>query len=104
MGRVRGNHREERLAASLGINPPQRLAKEHVRAVALRSFESTIMKDSRVEVSVTGRVAAAARVTLADAPGAMNEDLVKSEAVGLILRLVAQMPLAKESLVTIQVE
>ena len=55
------------------------------------------MQNGRVEVGVARSVAATAGVGLADAAGAVDEDLVEAALVGLIRRLVAQVPLAEDA-------
>ena len=55
------------------------------------------MQDRGVEIRVARRVAAGAGIDLPDAARAVDEDLVKAAPVGLILGLVAQMPLAENA-------
>ena len=55
------------------------------------------MQDGGVEVLVSRSVSATARIGLADAPGAVNEDLVETALVGLVGGFVAEVPFAENA-------
>ncbi len=74
-----------------------RLAEEHVGAVALGLLELAVVQDGRVEVRVARRVAAAAGIGLPDAAAAVDEHFVEAALLGLVGGLVAEMPLAENA-------
>ena len=81
----------------LGFNPSRGLCVKHVRAVAFRFFESSVVEDGWVEVGVCGGVAAGARVDLTNPASAVDESLPESASVWLVSRFVSEVPLSEDS-------
>src|SRR4051794_41169733 len=90
MRNVRRNVGKERPLA-IGGDELQRRIEKHVRAVAARVYNLAVPSQPRIEIAVV-------RIRrLRDAPGRMNQRLLKTLVLWSHRKRVAQMPLAKNS-------
>jgi hypothetical protein len=89
---------EEGLARfAAGVDPREGAVEENVGAEALGPLEGAVVADHGVEIVVVRHVAAGARIGLADAAAAMDEDLVEAPPAGLVGVFVAEVPLAEDA-------
>ena len=88
---------EGSLGRGFAFDPLRGLGEELIGAIASSLHELTVMEDRRAVIGVTRNVAAAARIALADAAGAMDEDFVEATLIRLIFGFVAEVPLAKDA-------
>src|SRR5882724_3013946 len=88
---------ERRVVLAFGIDPFERLREEHIGAIAFGFDERAVVQNDGIEILVVRRVAAAARIGLADAAGAVNEDFVEAALVRLIGGFVAEVPFAEDA-------
>ncbi len=88
---------ERPLGRGFAFDPLRRLSEELIGAIARSLHELAVMQDGRAVIGISRDVAAASRITLANATGAMDEDFVEAALVRLILGFVAEVPLAKDA-------
>src|SRR5439155_12770939 len=66
-------------------------------AIARGLLEPAVVENGRIEIGVAGRVAATARIRLADSTAAMDEHLVETAPIRPAIRFVAQVPFAEDA-------
>ena len=88
---------ERTLGGGLAFDPLGRLLEEFVGAVALGLHELAVVQQGRAIIGILRDIAAAARVALADAAGAMDVHLVETALVRLVFGFVAEVPLAEDT-------